>query len=209
MDLGDLSKLWYLTHFANARSIIARGLLSHNDSLQLNVTRIDNSDVNKRRARMLDRGKTLHDYVNLYINPRNGMMFYLTHDGGISHSNLVLFQVSKRIFDRDDILVSDMNAAKDGALIRPWKDILPKLDAKQIFTKYWNDPDDATRKLKMSRMMAEVLVPDGVSADLIIGVSVSCYRTADRAEQLGLPNINVNPGLFFETGAGAKIPWQE
>jgi hypothetical protein len=121
----------------------------------------------------------------------------------------MLFQVSKKLFERDDILVSDMNAAKDGALIGPWRDILPKLQNDEIYTISWNDPDDEIRKRKMARMMAEVLVPDCVSVELIIGVVVSGYRTADRANQLGLPNVHINPGYFFETDSGVKIPWAE
>lgn len=173
-----MKALWYITHFDNVLSIVQYGILCHNAPAALQPTRIDNTDVNKRRTRQIEQGRTLHDYANLYFNPRNGMMFSLVRDRGVAPTDLILIQVSKTLFEREDLLVSDMNAAKDGARIGPWRDNLPRLDTTQIFAKYWNDPDNVTRKLKMARMMAEVLVPNSVPTKYIEGFVVSRSQVA-------------------------------
>jgi hypothetical protein len=209
VDLGDVKALWYITHFNNVQSIMQRGILCHNAALELDPTRIDDTDVNKRRDRRITHNRTLHDYANLYFHPRNGMMFRKVYGDNVNRVDLVLIKVSKEIFQIEDVLMSDMNAAKDGALIRPWKVILPKLETAQIFAKYWNDPDETVRKQKMARMMAEVLVPDCVATKFITGVTVASYQAEDRAKQYGLPSVKINPDAFFATSPGAKFPWHE
>ena len=70
--------LYHLTHKDNLENILRYGLQSHNLAHQNNLIKkdISNKDVNKRRQKRDPiYKKSIHDYVPLYFNPRNPMMY--------------------------------------------------------------------------------------------------------------------------------------
>lgn len=72
--------LFNINDLRNLKSIFQHGILSKNEKLirDISSTDLSNPDVQKRRddKRIPNHGM-LHDYANLYFNPRNPMMYYL------------------------------------------------------------------------------------------------------------------------------------
>ncbi|NMA20497.1 MAG: DUF4433 domain-containing protein [Lentisphaerae bacterium] len=61
---------------ANIASVMAHGILSHNEAAQLNHADISLADVQERRERKsVPGGLLLHEYANLYFCARNPMMY--------------------------------------------------------------------------------------------------------------------------------------
>lgn len=77
MKLNDIDYLYNITHIDNLHSILRKGILSHNrvNKLGLDCEKIWDSSVQKiRESKRVPSGNKLHDYANLYFNPRNAMM---------------------------------------------------------------------------------------------------------------------------------------
>ena len=79
MNRADIKELYFITPIDNMASIFKHGLLSHNKikASRLSHKSVAHGDVQKRREdKVIPGGKRkLHDYVNLYFNPRNSMMY--------------------------------------------------------------------------------------------------------------------------------------
>lgn len=102
--------LYYIAHRRNLGSILARGILSHNEVERLQIERIDISDPDVQRWRGRCEpvfGRSIHDYVPLYMNPRNPMLCKLQR----RQADLVILAVSTDAVRGPDRLFSDGNAA--------------------------------------------------------------------------------------------------
>lgn len=120
--------LFNINDLRNLKSIFQHGILSKNEKLirDISSTDLSNPDVQKRRddKRIPNHGM-LHDYANLYFNPRNPMMYYLINHKKID--DLCIVCVDKRVLDLEGTVVSDRNAASNWQLLNQLikaKDIL-------------------------------------------------------------------------------------
>lgn len=120
--------LFNINDLRNLKSIFQHGILSKNEKLirDISSTDLSNPDVQKRRddKRIPNHGM-LHDYANLYFNPRNPMMYYLINHKKID--DLCIVCVDKRVLDLEGTVVSDRNAAQNWQLLNQLikaKDIL-------------------------------------------------------------------------------------
>lgn len=106
--------LFNINDLRNLKSIFQHGILSKNEKLirDISSTDLSNPDVQKRRddKRIPNHGM-LHDYANLYFNPRNPMMYYLINHKKID--DLCIVCVDKRVLDLEGTVVSDRNAASE------------------------------------------------------------------------------------------------
>ena len=79
MNRADIKEFYFITPIDNIASIFEYGLLSHNKikASRLSHKSVAHGDVQKRREDKVIPGgrRKLHDYVNLYFNPRNSMMY--------------------------------------------------------------------------------------------------------------------------------------
>lgn len=76
VDREQLRELHYITPISNVSSIAARGLLSHRRAARHNPDSVALATVQERReAKPVPRGRPLHEYVNLYVNARNPMLY--------------------------------------------------------------------------------------------------------------------------------------
>lgn len=181
VNLGDIQALWYITHINNLPSILVSGILCHNEAEKVGHVRVDNQQVNDRRSLLLPNGRTLHDYANLYFNPRNAMMLACTSAaGGSGHLDLALVGIHKTVMQLEGVLATDMNAAVSGVRIAPWTELLPDLVKEEVFTRNWWDKDERQKRLKRARAMAEVLVPSKVVPKYIIELAASSPYSYDR-----------------------------
>jgi len=201
MKRSDIEHLYYITHIDNITSILNNGILSHN---KIKSKRIEHEQIYDpaiqeiRKNKRLPNGKRLHDYANLYFNPRNAMM-YKRKD---IHREICILIVDSKILNATDVVISDKNASS--GYVRFYSpNELDELNEELIFAKDWRHDNQIEQWRRKSAVCAEVLVPNFVPSSFINGVYVSCHETAIKVKQLlsasPLKNrVLVNNDLFFQ-----------
>lgn len=115
------------------------------------------------------------------------------------HRDLCVLRVNRDVLDVPHVVITDQNAASS---YRRWgasPDDLYIIDSKGLFAEWWTRHEDWRENLRhASQMCAEVLVPDLVAPDFLVGVYVSRAHGAAAARRAapGLP-VSVNRHLFF------------
>jgi ssDNA thymidine ADP-ribosyltransferase DarT-like protein len=194
MDRSEVAELSYITPIANAASIQALGLLSHNRVRRVRHTSIANESVNDLRSRKrVPGGLALHDYVNLYFNARNPMMYVRRE----MHADCCVIRVSPDVLDLDAVIVTDQNAARL-ATFRTVAEGLPRVDREITFARYWLHDDPIEQDRRKAAQCAEVLVPHAVPLQYLIGAYVSCASAQSVLRGVGFElDVRRNPYIFF------------
>lgn len=200
MNRSCVKELYFITHIDNLKTILELGILCNRRAKKIIYKSIADPVIQKRRENaVIPGGKhKLHDYANLYFNPRNPMMFKRKD----IHQELVILRIYSGILDKPGVVISDMNAASDYVRFYPSPDGLKYLNKDLIFTKYWTDPNPIIAYQRKSAICAEVLVPDSVEPKYITGIYVSCQDTYEKLVELLDKSplsgkISIKPKLFF------------
>jgi len=172
----------------------------------LPFTRIyDKEIVSRREGIKTPNGKSLWSFSNLYFNARNPMLYRVCRETDVE--NIVILEISPSILESQNVLITDGNAASEiTSFFPPTKTNISKI-FKQTQWRYWNPYDGSKR-----RMMAECLVPDSVSPDLIMSIFVPSYNAVDRVKekikssQLGNRSVMCDPDRFFEPSKVIPFP---
>ncbi len=96
LEKYKINYLYHMTHKDNLENILRYGLKSHNEAKKENLNKVDISDnqVNDRRSRKEPIfNRSIHDYVPLYFNPKNPMLFVRK---GLQNDIVILATESKR-----------------------------------------------------------------------------------------------------------------
>ena len=164
MGLGaDLIRrfgLHFMTPVENLGSILEHGLLSRNAMLTRGVAFVDISDNEVQDLRRRPEpvfGRSIHDYVPLYLNHMNAMLYRRRE----LRESLVILEIYSAITAQPGVLFCDGNAAAAGTEFSTDPDVLSTA-AEALDAEYWTDIADGKR-----RRMAEVLIPDSVPTDAI------------------------------------------
>lgn len=191
MALRVFYELYHMTHYSNLPSILERGLLSHNSVAASEIGRVDISEPNVQHRRARPEPvfcRPIHDYVPLYFNPRNPMLYYRKN---LQHE-IVILRIAVEVCDLGlPILFTDGNAASQDTRFscspEVIKDSMAALDAE-----YWTNFQDGKR-----RRCAEVLVPDRLDVCHIKGIA--CYSQAlGKSLSTRLSRqVTVDPALYF------------
>ncbi len=206
MSSGQIKALHYITHVENLPSILTDGILSHSEVEKrgVQVKRIYDAEiVSHRKEKRVPDGRSLWDFANLYFNARNPMLYRVKaeHDP----KQIAVLQVNPGILNRDDIFITNGNAANTVT------EILPAAEGKrrireiraQFEIEYWNTESGSKRKI-----MAECLVPTLVPAEYISAIYVIDHETATTVKR-SLRNFQVEvipePRLFFEPDVKAQL----
>lgn len=196
-----VTELHCIMPIANAASVMAHGILSHERAAKLPHRSVALQPVQDRRDRtQVPGGLRLHQYANLYFHARNPMLYLRKAEA----SDLCVLAVSTQAFDEPGVVITDCNAASDYArCLAPsqWQ----LLDFDDIYAVDWRHPDDPSRYFQhKSRKCAEVLVPHCVPSRLLRGAYVMNGQVAARLQAAGftLP-VTVDPVLFFQQASGA------
>jgi hypothetical protein len=203
MNRSDIRELYFITPIENIPSIFQHGIMSHNKikASKLSHKSVAHGDVQKRRDdKVIPGGKCkLHDYVNLYFNPRNSMM-YSRKD---LHEELCVLSINADVLTQQGIIVSDGNASSNYARFFDTAEGIKSLDKDSVFTENWWDPNHYEMCRKRSAACAEALVPDQLSPDRIIGIYVSGEDARAKVKSI-IPSIHVdipiivNGKMFFK-----------
>lgn len=202
MKRSDVRELHFITHYENLISICEKGILCYNRAKILRPKSIAEQGVQERREGVVVPGinKKLHDFVNLYFNARNPMMF--KRKG--MHDKLCILSVSDEILDLQDAIVTDMNASREFARFLPLPFGLAEIDKELVYAQYWNHEDPIEKYRRSGAICAEVLVPDEIHPRFIREIYVSCEGTRQAIRKLLEDNplsakITIRPYLFFQS----------
>jgi hypothetical protein len=200
MNRDDLKELHYITTIRNVPSIMSKGILSHKRAIKINHNSVAMEVIQERREKKaVPGGRPLHEYVNLYINSRNKMLYKVICEGKVRHADLCVLRVNTEILDLPGVVVVDQNAASEYAGFYPAPSGLRKIDRDLVFAEYWTHPNNLIEEwLHGSIMCSEVLVPDRIDPGFIIGAYVSCSdaKATLAAAEVVIP-VTINPHLFF------------
>jgi len=202
-----LKDLYYITHIDNIPSILKSGILSHEEveKRHIQYTPIyDKKIVKNRRNITAPNGKNLWSFANLYFQPRNPMLYRLICEKLVDEIVILALQKSE-ILNRDDIFISNGNAASSNS------DILPATEGKETIYKmrkvlakeWWTEESGGKRKI-----MAECLVQESISSDYIQTIYVANHAIVKKVKKILLTsNIPVipEPKMFFQPSRKIKI----
>jgi hypothetical protein len=155
--------LHYITHKQNLESIRSRGLLSLNEVLRRGLSRSDMSDqdvqsLRERREPIWNR--SIHDYVPLYLNPKNPMLSARRE----LRDELVILKIDSGVARSGQVIFCDGNAASSATKFSLDEQILTS-SREALRAEYWTGVEDGKR-----RRMAEVLVHQRIAPDQIEAV---------------------------------------
>ncbi|BDA19169.1 hypothetical protein KAM345_030830 [Aeromonas caviae] len=187
--------LYYMMPLENFRTVRKHGLVSRSTAMAQGLHIQDYSDleVQSRRAKRREPvfQRCLHDYVPLYLNPRNPMLYRLRDRA----ADLVVLGLTPSLLDyHDQHCFTDGNAASELTLFAKGPSVvLPSLEALKAV--YWNDVPDGKR-----RRCAEVLVAPSIAPGFIEVAICSNAETAAAVNDAGLyldDRLIVDPSFFF------------
>jgi hypothetical protein len=195
MERHELAELHYITPIANVPSILRLGILSHSRSKTVQHESVAMHEIQDRRARVAVPGaRKLHDYVNLYICARNPMMYKRQ----AQHRDLCVLRIKPDIIDLGGVVITDRNASSDYAKFEAAPGGLRIVDREMTFAEYWTDADQIVEWKKKAAKRAEVLVPERVGPDYIVGAYVSCQEALNRLVSLNVDiSVSIDSHLFF------------
>ena len=76
MNCEDVKELNYITPIENLPSIFERGILSHKLAKRIPHHSVAMEAIqDKGKVKVVQRGRPLHDYANLYFDARNPMLY--------------------------------------------------------------------------------------------------------------------------------------
>jgi ssDNA thymidine ADP-ribosyltransferase, DarT len=192
--------LYYITHVGNVRSILENGIFSHEQVAKrgIDFEPVYNSEiVNLRKGKTTPAGRSLWGYANLYLQPRNPMLYLVVRNFGVE-SLAVLAGLRGPAYETPGAFITDGNAASNET------DFFPTARRRFAFDRirsvdgleYWKEEDGSKR-----RMMAEVLVPDRYEQSNLNTIYVATPEAKDSLD-VGLasirhPPIVAAPYIFF------------
>jgi hypothetical protein len=199
MTIDDLIELHNITHIKNLPSILKDGILSHDQMKRTAHESVAMQEIQDRRAAVvLPNGRRLHSYANLYFYARNKMMSKIR----ARHRELCVLRIDKSILLLGTAIVADQNASSKYVRFSAGVAGLRRMDKETVFAADWRHPGDQIAEWRHgSAMCAEVLVPDVVPQNYIIGLYVSCDHTAQLVRaKFPDKDVLVDGNLFFQVG---------
>ena len=203
-----IKSFYYITHVDNIPSIIEHGILSHAliEERKLSYTPIyDSGIVSNRKSKQTPDGKSLWDFANLYLQPRNPMMYRVIHER--NKDDIAVIAVRAEVLKLEGIYITTGNAASVPTQILPKEDGLKAIAEmwEIIKNEWWREDDGSKRKI-----MAECLVPEFVPPFLIDSVYVTKHITAEtlRRKVAGLanaPEIIPESSMFFQPTLSKRV----
>ncbi|MCX7759324.1 MAG: DarT ssDNA thymidine ADP-ribosyltransferase family protein [bacterium] len=204
--------LYYITHINNVKSIIDRGILSNKlvNNEEIPYDAIHNENVIQRRKERKLNNISLLEYVNLYFNPRNAMLYQLVNQLGIE--KLAMLAIKSRILvDVDNVYVTNGNAASSSTKFYSkkehsdeWFKIILEIKNKALI-QYWNEDSK-------NMVMAECLVSDRIDKKYITEIYVANINIADKLKRYfdskgRISNLSIipQPDLFFSPLRTVKL----
>lgn len=193
---GDRSKCFYnIMPIENIPSVIQNGILSFDKSQSLPHKSIALTDVQIRREKVqIPNGKRLHSYANLYFTHHNPMMYKRRNEA----DSICILAVNPQVINIDGCVLSDQNASTDLVKFYTPKDGLENINFSLVFAQDWTDSNLYAYRFKKATKCAEILIPNCVPYDYIVGAYVVSRKNAEILKRMGFDKeIVVNSKVFY------------
>lgn len=182
---------YHMTHKDNIGGIMRHGIVSHTAVLERNdILARDISDhgVQQRRERPeTEYFRSIHDYVPLYINPKNPMLYLRKN----MQQEIVILRISPSILDECYYVFCDGNAASQSTKYSVDPEVLrPSLEV--LNAEYWNNFADGRR-----RRCAEVLIYPHVRPGMIDGAICYSAGLAKEIARVAKCKVEHDQSMFF------------
>jgi hypothetical protein len=194
---------YHLTHISNLKSIIDNGILARNKLINEGkiINDISNSEIQDKRKRPETVfGKMLHDYVPLYINPKNPFLGSSRVRSSID--NLALIEVFPHILvQQEKTLFSDGNAAEKETNFFGNKDELEKVNWTLLQNGEWTEEE--SKRI----MCSEILVPDKIDRTYIQRIYIKGENILEEAMKTNLNSCGIQLEIknsFFQLHYGSN-----
>ena len=189
-------RLFHMTHIENLKSIVEHGLHSHNSAPDYHD--ISNPAVNNRRERTDPiHNQPLHEYVPMYFNPRNAMLFQKQAE---YKSDIVILEVDRRACLSNYTLFTERNAASDGCRFVYCPSEVKTFLWPRIYSRDWS-ADGVVNVETKQLMMSECLVYRHIGAEYLSAIHTANNLMATKIRSvladIQHPKIHVSPELFF------------
>ena len=194
MRVTGKTGLYNIMPFRNISSVLSLGILSNFLAEKLPHVSVAMNEVQSRSDKVkVPNGMPLHQYANLYFDARNPMMYKRQDE------DICVLKISPRVLDLENVVISDRNASSDYASFHEPTKILDKLDYDMIYAKSWVDANYYLMLKKKSVKCAEVLIPEKILPQYIIGAAVKNQEDKERLEEMGFnKKIYIEKELFFK-----------
>lgn len=194
MHVTGKTGLYNIMPFRNISSVLSLGILSNFLAEKLPHVSVAMNEVQSRRDRKnVPNGMALHQYANLYFDARNPMMYKRQDE------DICVLKISPRVLDLENVVISDRNASSDYASFHEPMKILDKLDYAMIYAKSWVDDNYYLMLKKKSIKCAEVLIPEKILPQYIVGAAVKNQEDKERLQEMGFnKKIYIEKELFFK-----------
>ena len=200
MTLDELEELHYITPIENMKLITEQGILSHVNARRVKHKSVAMYEIQDRRKKVVvPNGRPLHQYVNLYFHARNPMMYKRR----TMHKELCVIRINTAVLNLAGVVITDGNASSDYVRFLSSPVGLQMIDREYVFAHSWYHDDPIEKFRHASAKCAEVLVPERVTTDFIIGAYVSCEESKaqlyDIIEGINRDfSVTINSDLFFQ-----------
>jgi hypothetical protein len=195
LDNYKIDYVFHMTEVSNLKNILQYGLLSHNEahSKGFNKTDIALQDVNQRRANKRPiHGISLHDYVPMYFNPKNPMLYRRKQ----IQDNIVILAIDRRVIYQNKSIFSDGNAASDATKFYNKLSDLVRLNWQCIRNEYWNDYVDGKR-IKCAETLTHPKIPVKYVKKIHCN-SIQTKNIVDKMVSIEKPfRVQLNSKYFF------------
>ncbi len=191
----EIKELHNIMPINNVASVMRQGILCLKRAKRLEHTSVALDVIQKRRAdRHVPDGRTLHAFADLYFNARNPMMYRRRN----KHNQLCVLRIDPSVLELPGVVVTDGNASSDYTYFGNVAQGLRRVDKELVFAENWTDSDEIVGYNKKRAKCAEVLIPEKVKPEYIVGAYVSGVRGQRSLEETGfaLP-ITTNAHIFF------------
>lgn len=195
MNKSDILELHFITYIENVPSILKKGILSHNKSKHISFRDISETGIQERRAKKKIPGinKSLHDYANLYFDAHNPMLSARRSE----NDDICVLRIKGTILEIEGVIVTDKNAARE-CWFKPVDEGLKLLKSDEIYATFWTYSNDPIKEYKHAGIKcSEVLVPDCVPFDYVIGAYVANNIALNKLCDLLELSVIIQVGLFF------------
>ena len=178
----------------NIPSVMEHGILSNERCAKLHHADVSMVEIQERRdQKKVPGGLKLHKYANLYFDSRNPMMYKRKEQV----EALCVLRVSVDVLELDGTVIADRNASSDYvSFLSPA--FINSLDFVKIYAADWRHEDRIEYLIHRSIKCAEVLVPDHIDFNYIIGAYVANNNVKNLLINKGFNlEIMVKPNIFF------------
>jgi len=172
------------------------GILSRN---QVRERRINFSDISEQGVQDRRSGKKvpgtnmeLHDYVNFYFDAHNPMLSARRSE----NDTICVLRINGDVIDLRNVIVTDRNAARD-CWFKSVEEGLALLDKSEVYATFWTHSDYFEQERLKGIKCAEVLIPEQVSAEFILGAYVANQASLSYFESVSNLSVSIKRGLFF------------